>query len=177
MSQCDAHIEPDPTSASRDDIENDESTTTKMALPKSGTIPGIATVWSDGSVSLHVITADVTPSVGSDGHFTKRTKQQKNSKNPKLELRQLWRNYPFQPNSEGENSTGEGSIVDFLELDIAFELGAIYGGTASSYDSINEEGKKRFGDNGAILLGGRFTLLIPKLIYIHYVCHFMPWMP
>ena len=123
-----------------------------MALTKSGTLPGIATVWSDGSVSLHVITADVTPSaIGSDGHRTKRAKQ-KNIK-PDLELRQLWRVYPLQPKSEEI-----GRIqADFVELGITFESGTIY----SSVDNINsnEKGKKRFGDSGAIILGGRYTLL------------------
>ena len=123
-----------------------------MALTKSGTLPGIATVWSDGSVSLHVITADFTPSaIGSDGHRTKRAKQ-KNIK-PDLELRQLWRVYPLQPKSEEI-----GRIqADFVELGITFESGTIY----SSVDNINsnEKGKKRFGDSGAIILGGRYTLL------------------
>jgi len=132
-----------------------------MALTKSGTLPGIATVWSDGSVSLHVITADVSPTVGSDGHRTKRAKQKSLSKQPELELRQLWRVYPLLPKSaEGDNTindstqVGEGSAVDFVELGITFESSAIYSGATTSDDK-----KKRYGDHGAILLGGRYTLI------------------
>ena len=130
-----------------------------MALTKSGILPGIATVWSDGSVSLHVITADVQPTVGSDGHRTKRAKQKSLSKQPELELRQLWRTYPLLPKStEGDNTIddsnqGEGSVVDFVELGITFESSAIYSGVTTSDE------KKRYGDHGAILLGGRYTLI------------------
>ena len=146
-----------------------------MALTKSGTLPGIVTVWSDGSVSLHVITADVVTS--SDGHRTKRTKQKNIGANKpaELEMRQLYRVYPFQPKSSEEGggivegiTNGEGSIVDFVELGITFESGAIYsGGTAAPSSSGDDEKskKKRFGDNGAILLGGRYTLLTESQLY------------
>lgn len=160
--QCDVHIEPgtDATSSSRDTLDDEESST--MALTKSGTLPGIITVWSDGSVSLHVITADITPSTGSDGHRTKRAKQK--SKKPELELRQLWRVYPLEPPNSKESKSGEGSIVDFVELGITFESGAIYGPPTSASDNNNKE-TKRFGDNGAILLGGRYTLLTKERLY------------
>mmetsp|Transcript_916 Transcript_916/g.1902 ORF Transcript_916/g.1902 Transcript_916/m.1902 type:complete len:1076 (-) Transcript_916:72-3299(-) len=146
---CDAHIEPgSDASSSKDGASNDEaSATTTMALTKGGTLPGVATVWSDGSVSLHVITADINPSFGGSGdggHRPKRAKQKGGGgKKPELELRQLWRVYPLDAASEA---------VDFEELGITFESGAIYGG-ASSDDS-----EERFGDNGAILLGGRYTM-------------------
>jgi len=151
---CDAHIEPgsDTASNSNDNASNDESTTT-MALTKSGTLPGIATVWSDGSVSLHVITADITSSAG-DGHRPKRARQK--SIKPELELRQMWRVYPLEPSSENKNDGEGSSAVDFEELGITFESGAIYGGVSSGNDNNNKE-TKRFGDNGAILLGGRYT--------------------
>mmetsp|Transcript_54453 Transcript_54453/g.115654 ORF Transcript_54453/g.115654 Transcript_54453/m.115654 type:complete len:1080 (+) Transcript_54453:35-3274(+) len=148
---CDAHIEFDSTSSSRDDANNNKESTTKMALTKSGVLPGVATVWSDGSVSLHVITADIPPSTTGDGqqHRPKRARQK--SLKPELELRQLWRVYPLE--KEGD---GAVSAVEFDELGITFESGAIYGGVSASDD---DKETKRFGDNGAILLGGRYTVL------------------
>ena len=182
--KCDAHMPESPSNDSSNSNDSSESSTTKttMALTKSGTLPGIVSVWSDGSVSLHVITADVvTSTTGSDsGHRTKRTKQKNiGSNKPELEMRQLYRVYPFQPKSyegggieEGSTNTanGEGSIVDFVELGITFESGAIYSGgtnapSSSSSDNDDKSTNKRFGDNGAILIGGRYTLLTESRLY------------
>ena len=66
-----------------------------------------------------------------------------------LELRQLCRVYPVETNNnnlneiDGTLSGSSISIVDFVELGISFDSGAIYGGS-----------------NGAILLGGQYTLLL-----------------
>ncbi|KAL9184470.1 hypothetical protein ACHAXT_002556 [Thalassiosira profunda] len=143
---CDVHIEPGDSSASADAAAPGDEFETKMALTKLGTLPGFATVWSDGSVSMHVVTADIAPAVGSDGHRTKRAKQK--AKKPELELRQLWRVFPLQSTSDGPSN------VDFEELGIAFESGAIYGGASPSSPDTKEG--KRYGDNGAIILGGRY---------------------
>lgn len=165
--KCDAHIEPTVDASGAEEMSG------KMALTKSGTLPGVAAVWSDGSVSLHAITADVpstatTATSGAEGHRqhpqqqhrAKRATRQKNKK-PELELRQLWRVYPFEPDSvEADKSHrdggGEDSVVDFVELGITFEPGEIYGGIASEDNSGKEV--RRFGENGAIILGGRYTL-------------------
>ena len=156
-----------------------------MALTPRGTLPGIVTVWSDGSVSLHVITADVASSSSSgtnksgngdavgDGkqppHRAKRARQK--TKKPELEMRQLWRVYPLEPrpdggsNNDGTDATmaaGEGSEVYFDELGVTFESGAIYGvatTTSLGEDGNKETKKSRIGDYGAILVGGRYTLV------------------
>jgi len=105
---------------------------------------------------------------GGDGHRAKRARQQRQADRPELELRQLWRVYPLErrdysgstSGGGGDDRVGEGNVVDFLELGIAFESGAIYGGDApSSTGAYSDKGKRRFGDNGAIILGGRYTLL------------------
>ncbi|KAL3779456.1 hypothetical protein ACHAW5_006451 [Stephanodiscus triporus] len=157
---CDAHMELDPVAEDKNDEE-----TVKMALTKGGTLPGVVTVWSDGSVTLHVVTADVAPPTssttgGGDGHRAKRARQRQ-VKRPELELRQLWRVYPLERDSRSEDDrTGEDSVVDFVELGIAFESGAIYDGVSSAAsDKYSDNGQRRFGDNGAIILGGRYTLL------------------
>lgn len=154
--QCDAHMEPgsESTSASKDDSHDGKESATTLALTKSGTLPGVATVWSDGSVSLHVVTADVAPpTASSDGqqHRPKRARQK--SLKPELELRQLWRVHPLEKDGGGEEAAAVAE-VQFEELGIAFESGAIYG-SASGDDG---EETKRFGDHGAFLLGGRYAL-------------------
>jgi len=154
---CDAHLDlsSESASTSKDDANSNKESNTSMALTKSGTLPGVATVWSDGSVSLHVITADISPSMSGDGqqHRPKRVKQK--SLKPELEFRQLWRVHPL----EKENGGREGGTtilgVDFDELGITYESGTIYGPASTSE---GDKETKRFGDNGAILLGGRYTL-------------------
>lgn len=166
--QCDVHIEPS-------DDKSNEQETGSMALTKGGTLPGIVAVWSDGSVSLHVITADVTTTTATTSetsssggqhplqqhqHRAKRARQL--HKKPELELRQLWRVYPFELNSERVGSEsinqreyaggGDDSIIEFVELGMTFESGAMYGDT-----SFGKQ-EKQFGENGAILLGGRYTI-------------------
>lgn len=181
--QCDVHIEPSVDTNSNSQDEESMS----MALTKGGTLPGIVAVWSDGSVSLHVITADIistttaattTKTSSTDGqqhpqqhhpHRAKRATRQTN-KRPELELRQLWRVYPFEPNSDGgggENIShrdyggggGDESSIEFEELGITFESRAIYGDTAPAVDeSLGKKEERQFGENGAILLGGRYIL-------------------
>lgn len=166
---------------------SNEQETASMTLTKGGTLPGIVAVWSDGSVSLHVITADLLTATattsmtssssssasGADGqhsqqhqHRAKRVRQL--HKNPELELRQLWRVYPFELNSDGgggENinqlesaAGGDDSIIEFVELGITFESGDIYGDSAAVDNSLSGKKERQFGENGAILLGGRYTL-------------------
>ncbi|KAL3822435.1 hypothetical protein ACHAXA_007442 [Cyclostephanos tholiformis] len=153
---CDAHIELDDIT---DDKDDGESVT--MALTKGGSLPGVVTVWSDGSVTLHVVTADIAPPTspmmaGGDGHHrAKRAKQRQLNKRPELELRQLWRVYPLEWDTGSEHS-GESAVVDFVELGIAFESGVVHGGVSSA---ASDKGKRRLGDNGAIILGARYTVL------------------
>ncbi len=171
------HIEPiGDASRSR----NEESVS--MALTKGGALPGIVAVWSDGSVSLHVITADVATSsasaVGADGqqqhqHRTKRAARQINKK-PELELRQLWRVHPFEPSSDGwgGEKIGNDNIIEFVELGITFESGAIYGDAAAVKNSLGMRNERQFGENGAIILGGRYkiqsnTRRIPMRVSFH----------
>ncbi|KAL7468933.1 hypothetical protein ACHAXS_009173 [Conticribra weissflogii] len=171
---CDALLGSDSDNSSND--MNNLEETPEMALTPRGTLPGIVTVWSDGSVSLHVITADISSSSSAsnsnaDGkqaqHRAKRTRQK--NKKPDLELRQLWRVYPLESSENIGNgiangihlNSGEGSEVYFDELGVAFESGAIYGVAtiaASGEDGKRETKKTRIGDHGAILLGGRYTL-------------------
>lgn len=158
---CDAHM-PDADSSNSNDSggnNNDESTT--MALTPRGTLPGIVSVWSDGSVSLHVITADVPNSSwesdSSTQHRPKRARQR--PKKPELELRQIWRVYPLAGSSGNENleetkdkNGGRGGdTVIFDELGITFESGVIF-------DENGEAKKTRVGNNGAVLIGGKYTL-------------------
>ena len=157
LSQCDALITPGSDTASSFG-DNSDNTQSAMALTKTGTLPSVAAVWSDGSVSLHAITADIVSSATSgtgQQHRAKKTTQK--SLVPALEMRQLWRVYPFELGSQTETIG-----VNFDELGITFESGAIYGGIASSND--NQE-KKRYGDNGAILLGGRYTLVSKERVF------------
>mmetsp|Transcript_7078 Transcript_7078/g.14642 ORF Transcript_7078/g.14642 Transcript_7078/m.14642 type:complete len:1026 (+) Transcript_7078:95-3172(+) len=150
---CDVHL-PDVESSNSNDSDknNDESTT--MALTARGTLPGIATVWSDGSVSLHAITADVPKSSwesDSTQHRPKRARQKQ--KKPELELRQLWRVYPLVGSSGNENSDNArdkhdgrgGDTVIFDELGITYESGVIFD-------------DNKVGNHGAFLIGGRYTL-------------------
>ncbi|KAL7552970.1 hypothetical protein ACHAWF_016207 [Thalassiosira exigua] len=158
---CDVHLlEGDSGSGSADDAAVDESPAAKLALTKAGTLPGVAAVWSDGSATLHVVTADVVASSaaagGSDGRRPKRARQ--GAKKPALELRQLWRVRPLDP-PPAEGTTV--SAAEFEELGIAFESGAIYGGSNAGGEEEDRGGgaARRPGDNGAILLGGKYTLV------------------
>ena len=122
-----------------------EEETSSMALTKSGTLPGVVTVWSDGGITLHVVTADVPPlnithHVGDTNHRTKRTKQSQ-IKRPELELRQLWRVHPLEYSVIEENS-----VVEFSELGIAFESGVVH----NKSDKLHK--------NGVIILGCRYAL-------------------
>jgi len=170
---CDALLGTDSDNSSTD-VKSDEETP-EMALTPRGTLPGIVTVWSDGSVSLHVITADIfssssPSSSNTDGKQSQHRAKKARQKNKKtdLELRQMWRVYPLEPSDNVGSvpangihlSTGEGSEVYFDEFGVAFESGAIYGAFAasSSEDGKRETKKARIGDHGAILLGGRYTL-------------------
>jgi hypothetical protein len=181
------HIEP-----IGDAFKSRDEESLSMALTKGGTLPGIVTVWSDGSVSLHVITADVATTssidttssasaVGTDGqhpqqqhqHRTKRAARQINKK-PELELRQLWRVYPFEPISDGwgGEKIGDENIIEFSELGITFESGAIYSDTAAVDNSLRMRKERQFGEKGAILLGGRYkiqsnTRRIPGRVSFH----------
>ncbi|KAL7435531.1 hypothetical protein ACHAXM_004697 [Skeletonema potamos] len=158
---CDAQMHDVDSSNSNDTINNNDESTT-MALTPRGTLPGIATVWSDGSVSLHVITADVPNSSwesDSTQHRPKRARQK--LKVPELELRQIWRVYPLTGSSRNENSDetrdkiggggGEGDTVVFDELGITFESRVIF-------DENGETKKTRIGNNGAVLIGGKYSL-------------------
>lgn len=175
------HLEPSVDNSNSRDEES-----VSMALTKGGTLPGIVAVWSDGSVSLHVITADVltatsaatdttsssasTMGVGRQHPHQQRPHQRTTraarhiNKKPELELRQLWRVYPFEPISDiggGEitnYSSGSDGIIHFDELGITFESGAIYDDAAAADDSSGNEGVRQHGENGAILLGGRYTI-------------------
>jgi hypothetical protein len=120
-----------------------------MALTKSGTLPSVVTVWSDGGITLHVVTADVPPLnithvVGDTNHRTKRTKQNQ-IKRPELELRQLWRVHPLEYSVIEENS-----VLEFYELGIAFESGVIH--------NKSDKGHTKLGNDGAIILGCRYAL-------------------
>lgn len=120
--------------------------TSSMALTKSGTLPGVVTVWSDGGITLHVVTADVPPlnitHAGDTNHRTKRTKQNQ-IKRPELELRQLWRVHPLEYSVIEENS-----VIEFYELGIAFESGV----------NKSDKGHTKFGNDGAVILGCRYAL-------------------
>lgn len=152
--QCDAMLPLDNT-LSKDTIEE-----TDLALTVKGTLPGITTVWSDGSVTLHVITADVISITSSSDrsnskhdHRGKRERQRK--KKPELEMRQLWRVSPL----GAKSSVRE--VVNFEELGLTFESGAIYGvSETSTKDKDGNEvvQKNQIGNHGAILFGGRYTL-------------------
>lgn len=150
---CDVHLSDADSSNSNDSGDKKEESTT-MALTPRGTLPGIATVWSDGSVSLHVITADVPKSSwknDSTQHRPKRAKQKQ--KKQELELRQLWRVYPLTGSSgniEPENAKNKhesrgGDTVIFDELGITYESDVIFD-------------DDKVGNHGAFLIGGRYTL-------------------
>ena len=150
---CDAHLFEDATDSSDNDNNDDESST--MALTPRGTLPGIATVWSDGSVSLHVITADIPKSSWENDpnqHRPKRAKQKQ--KNPELELRQIWRVPLFHGNYnnvDDKNKREGGGTVIFEEIDITYESGVIF-------EDHGETKKGMAGNSGAFLIGGRYTL-------------------
>ena len=113
----------------------------EMALTARGTLPGITTIWSDGSVTLHAVTADVVSEVKHDQHRGKRERQRK--KRPQLELRQLWRVYSF-------GISDANTFIEFEELGLTYESGTMYGTHESTMDE-----KQQPGSHGAILLGGR----------------------
>ena len=105
----------------------DGGTGAGLAPTKDGTLPGVVTVWSDGAVSLHVVTADVPPAAAGRAE---------------PELRQLWRTFPFEPEAKDEHRSDVGArqhghIVEFDELGLTFASNA------------------GVGDHGAILIGGR----------------------
>ena len=157
---CDAHMPDNAESSNSNDSGNINDENTTMALTPRGTLPGIATVWSDGSVSLHAITADVSKSSwesDSTQHRPKRARQK--SKKPELELRQLWRVYPLAGSSGNERSEdakdknrnrGDDTVI-FDELGITFESGVIF-------DHDDEAKQAKVGNHGAVLIGGKYTL-------------------
>lgn len=145
----------------KDTNENEE---TDLALTVRGTLPGITTIWSDGGVTLHAITADIPVTVDpKNEHRGKRERQRK--KKPELEMRQLWRVFPL------DTASSSTSRVLFEELGFAYESGAIYG--VSEETITGEDGSKivkqnQIGNHGAILLGGRYTTessTSPKVSY------------
>ena len=141
---CDARLSPSGGGES----PGDDKTKSRLALTRQGTLPGVVAVWSDGAVSLHAVTADVQPTVGSDGHRTKRAKKKK----VELELRQLWRAFPFEPEAHDERHSDGGEEhpheVEFDELGLTFESSAVFAGEGGG-DEVG------VGDHGAILIGGR----------------------
>eukprot|EP00804_Cyclotella_cryptica_P030356 CCRYP_011898-RA/>CCRYP_011898-RA protein AED:0.02 eAED:0.02 QI:389/1/1/1/1/1/2/670/819 len=149
---CDVMLPLDNT-VSKENTNNE----TEMALTVRGTLPGISTVWSDGSVTLHVITADVASTGAASenpkhDHRGKRDRQRK--KKPELEMRLLWRVFPL----SGAASTA-AQVVQFEELGLTFEPGVIYG--VSETSTTDKEGneaveRNRIGNHGAVLFGGRY---------------------
>ncbi|KAL7519369.1 hypothetical protein ACHAWX_004136 [Stephanocyclus meneghinianus] len=152
---CDVMLPPLDNTASKEN--NNSNNETEMALTVRGTLPGISTVWSDGSVTLHVITADVVSTGASSetskhDHRGKRDRQRK--KKPELEMRLLWRVFPL----SGAASTTT-DIVRFEELALSFESGVIYSiSETSTTDKDGNEAVERnqIGSHGAILFGGRY---------------------
>ena len=142
---CDARLSPSSSGGG----DGDDKTKSRLALTRQGTLPGVVAVWSDGAVSLHAVTADVQPTVGSDGHRTKRAKKKK----VELELRQLWRTFPFEPEAADERHSDGGEEhpheVEFDELGLTFESSAVFAGEGGGGGEVG------VGDHGAILIGGR----------------------
>ncbi|KAL7509610.1 hypothetical protein ACHAXN_006567 [Cyclotella atomus] len=151
---CDAMLPLDTTS-------KEITEETEMALTIRGTLPGITTIWSDGSVTLHAITADVVVNdAPKHEHRGKRERQKK--KKPELEMKQMWRAYPL-------GKAFGSAAIDFQELGLTFESGVIYG--ASEHQSEKDGNgveHNQIGAHGAIILGGRYTLPIvntPKVSF------------
>jgi hypothetical protein len=127
------------------DNNNEE---TDMALTVRGTLPGISTIWSDGSVTLHAITADVTVTTADTKHEHRGKRERQRKKKPDLEMRQLWRVFPLSTSSE--------SSVTFEELGFTYEPGIIYGSFEHSNSDKDVNQENTLGSHGAILLGGRY---------------------
>ena len=119
---------------------------TNMALTVRGTLPGIVTVWSDGSVTLHVITADVVTTNASSEHRGKKERSRK-KKTTELELRLLWRVVPFDSTSNSQE------MIHFEELGLTYESAVMYG--------TSQQG----GSHGAIVLGGRYSQSSSKVSF------------
>ncbi|EJK64377.1 hypothetical protein THAOC_14893 [Thalassiosira oceanica] len=115
-------------------------TTRELAPTRDGALPGVVAAWSDGAVSLHVVAADVPPSaVGM----------------AELELRQLWRTFPFElevrDDHRRDGEAWQGRSVEFDDLALTFEPSAVLAGDGGTSDG-------GVGNHGAILVGGRYTL-------------------
>ena len=140
--KCDALLPPSDTSKNTEETSN-------ITLTVRGTLPGISTVWSDGSVSLHVITADIVPATTDTlGRTEHRGKREKAKKKPELELKQLWRVFPLQKDVDSTTDMG----VKFDELGLAYEsLSLLRDGDSETL------GDDVIGSHGVILLGGRYS--------------------
>lgn len=157
---CDAFLAGEGDTSSKDFDSNEGQT--EMALTPRGTLPGITTVWSDGSVSLHVITADVNASeegTSKQEHRGKRTRYK--HKRPELELRQLWRVYPLNQNAVNTKTQGD-NVVNFDELGLTFESSEIFGAATAGSDKVGGEATNiKAGAHGAVIMGGRYVLTSP----------------
>ena len=151
-----------------DDVAAVEKATHLILTPRHG-LPSVATLWSDGSVTMHSLTGDYVPGETHHGGRGRGKRDQKKQKKEAditkksrtaaettlLELRPMWRTNPFQPappdgsSSAGGDSDGEpqkqerllppSDILEFDEIDLTIDTTA------------------PVGEHGAILVAARYT--------------------
>jgi len=100
-------------------LDQDELQHEELAKTPRGGLPSVVTVWSDGVVSMHSVTADWP--------IEKFTMNKGNRIQPELELREMWKINPFIDNIGGKSEGGQGrssleeQVIDFEELDISLQ--------------------------------------------------------
>ena len=87
---------------------------TRLVTTPRNSLPSVATVWSDGTLTLHSVTGDYNPNPAERGEKKRRRGKRKRRRagepDPRLELRLMWR-VDILANSDadgGEGTDGRG---------------------------------------------------------------------
>jgi hypothetical protein len=172
---CDSQLAGGSANADDDLIDDDvtkalgggaeKKPATRLILTPRNGLPSVATLWSDGSVTMHSLTGDYVPGEKRHGRGKRDkqrdiTKKSGASEDTLLELRPMWRTNPFRPTkgkTEGTPGGGGGGeedgdqeepkpeqplpldILEFDEIDLTIDTTA------------------PVGEHGAVIVAARYT--------------------
>jgi hypothetical protein len=103
------------------DRRSQEHTQVMFELTPGGGLPSLATLWSDGMVTLHSLTNE------KGGGAADATSSDKERKSKKLEIREMWRRRLFPKGLEFEDALWEESNILFLDAYSSVEANAEHG--------------------------------------------------
>lgn len=106
------------------DRHSQEHTQVMFELTPGGGLPSLATLWSDGMLTLHSLTNDKGDSAAGASDATPGDKK-RNTK--KLEIRELWRRRLFPKDLDLEDALWEESNILFLDAYSSVEANAEHG--------------------------------------------------